>query len=65
MTPGNWTKATNQLNRCLKSALDSYNNRSITSLNVLQDIESDLEGALKAVKALIATETAERNGLVK
>ena len=47
------TTNTNTLNRCVKSAAETLATRSNCSLNVLEDIESDLEDALKAVRGLI------------
>jgi hypothetical protein len=55
------TNELSQLGRCIKSAADNFNNRMPSALYVLEDIESDLEGALKAVKALIAREVERQN----
>ena len=55
-----WTDHIKGLSRCINSASANFNNRSMTSLGALQDIESDLEGALRAVKGLIAITLKER-----
>jgi len=55
-----WTDNIKKLARCLNSASVNFKNRSMTSLGALQDVESDLEGALKAVKELIAITLKER-----
>ena len=54
------TTNTNTLSRCVQSAADSLRTRSTGSLIVLEDIESDLEAALKAVKGLIKDQLEAR-----
>jgi hypothetical protein len=54
------TTNTNTLNRCVQSAANSLATRSTGSLIVLEDIESDLEAALKAVKGLIKDQLEAR-----
>ena len=54
------TTNTNTLNRCVQSAANSLATRSTGSLIVLEDIESDLEAALKAVKGLIRDQLEAR-----
>jgi hypothetical protein len=56
-----WTGNVNNLHRCIKSALNNLVTRGIADNPVvLEDIQSDLEGALKAVKELIAITLKER-----
>jgi len=50
---------TNKLHRCIESARNNLTLRS--GLNALQDVESDLEGALKAVRGLIKDQLKARN----
>jgi len=48
----------NKLHRCVKSASENLTMRS--GINALEDVESDLDGALKAVRALIEADRKER-----
>ena len=51
-----------KLSSAMASLSDNYKYRfNVNNLNSLEDIESDLESALKAVKALIDAERKVRN----
>jgi len=62
MTPENARRHFLQARRCIASAADTVKTRATTtSIDALEDIECDLEAALKAVKLLISTAIITNN----
>ena len=58
------TTTMNQLGRCIQSAAENFKLRAFPgNLTALEDLESDLKGALKAVEELINDELKARNSI--